>query len=246
VWEFSYCAWEFPYFRPAGLLPAGNFCRFAVTAMTLPALLRCCLAFSFSGRWLGICALALLASGCATTGGDSPSAGHHAPTSRLSSHDGMALLLARIERADRGDLANDPLDRLLNPANDFVEQALAVLGTRYRMGGTSPDEGFDCSGLIWFAMNESYGLELPRTAAALARHGTQVKRAELQRGDLVFFNTMGRRYSHVGIYLGNGEFVHAPSSGGVVRIENLSVRYWNKRYNGARRITQLASLASAN
>lgn len=193
---------------------------------------------------LGALALAAVVSGCATTSQPSASTGASSQlTQRSGQHDGLAVLLARIERGE-GRRAADPLDRLTNPASDFVEQALALLGTKYRYGGTSPDEGFDCSGLIWFAVNETHGLELPRTTADLARQGRQVKRAELKRGDLVFFNTMGRRYSHVGIYLGNGDFVHAPSSGGVVRVENLSVRYWNSRYNGARRITHLTQLAA--
>lgn len=209
--------------------------------MTLPTRISCCIAALRCRSALGLLALVALFSGCATT--SQPSSSASSQIQQHTGHDGLAVLLARIERGE-GKRGADPLDRLTNPASDFVEQALALLGTRYRYGGTSPDEGFDCSGLIWFAVNEIHGLELPRNTAALARHGRQVKRSELKRGDLVFFNTMGRRYSHVGIYLGNGDFVHAPSSGGVVRVENMSVRYWNTRYNGARRITHLTQLAA--
>ncbi len=189
------------------------------------------------GRLLLIGAMAAFAAGCASTGSGQRTAGQGAVE-----HDGLALLLARIEANDAQ--RSDPLDRLVNPGAAFVDEALAVLGTSYRYGGTSPDEGFDCSGLIWFAANEAVGVTLPRTTAALAQHGRKIDRTELQRGDLVFFNTQGRRYSHVGIYLGDGDFVHAPSAGGVVRIENLAINYWNKRFNGARRITHLTRLAA--
>ncbi len=201
------------------------------SALRAPLAARC-------SRLVLISALVALFAGCASTSHQQRSAHGQG----AGEHDGLALLLARIEANDAQ--RPDPLDRLTNPATAFVDEALAVLGTRYRYGGTSPEEGFDCSGLIWFAANEASGVTLPRTTAALAKQGREVKRDELQRGDLVFFNTMGRRYSHVGIYLGNGKFVHAPSSGGVVRIEKLAVNYWNKRFNGARRITHLTRLAA--
>jgi len=116
-------------------------------------------------------------------------------------------------------------------------EALNYLGIRYRFGGTSPSTGFDCSGLVSYVAQQSLGLKLPRNAAELYQKvGMSVARNELQVGDLVFFNTMGRRYSHVGIYLGDDRFVHSPSAGGKVRIESMELAYWSKRYNGARRI----------
>jgi len=118
----------------------------------------------------------------------------------------------------------------------LASTALGVLGIKYRYGGETPDTGFDCSGLVIYAAEKSLGLKLPRRSAELARLGTSVKRNELKKGDLVFFNTRGRRFSHVGIYLGDRKFVHAPRTGSVVRIESMDISYWQKRYNGARRL----------
>ncbi|TEA71506.1 NlpC/P60 family protein [Pollutimonas harenae] len=118
----------------------------------------------------------------------------------------------------------------------LASTALSVLGIKYRYGGETPDTGFDCSGLVTYAAEKSLGLKLPRQSAQMARLGTSVKRNELKKGDLVFFNTRGRRFSHVGIYLGDRKFVHAPRTGSVVRIESMDIAYWKKRYNGARRL----------
>ncbi|CAM4143500.1 C40 family peptidase [Kerstersia similis] len=123
----------------------------------------------------------------------------------------------------------------------LVSSALEHLGVRYKWGGTNPDTGFDCSGLVVYAARESLGLQLPRSASEMAHEGKAVSRAELQPGDLVFFNTLGRRFSHVGIYVGDNQFVHAPNSKGVVRIESMDIRYWSKRFNGARRLSASAS-----
>jgi cell wall-associated NlpC family hydrolase len=127
-------------------------------------------------------------------------------------------------------------------------EALNYLGIRYRYGGSSPAQGFDCSGLVAYAAEHSMGLKLPRNAAEIQEVGTPIARNDLQVGDLVFFNTMGRRYSHVGIYLGDDRFVHSPSAGGVVRVERMDMAYWVKRYNGARRIdtTMVASARAQN
>lgn len=132
--------------------------------------------------------------------------------------------------------------------NAMVSEALNYLGIRYRFGGSSPDTGFDCSGLVTYSAERSLGLKLPRNAAEMAQQGVSVNKNELKAGDLVFFNTMGRRYSHVGIYLGDDRFVHSPSSGGVVRVENMTMAYWTKRYNGARRLDNglMASARAAN
>ncbi|WP_209304312.1 C40 family peptidase [Pusillimonas caeni] len=118
----------------------------------------------------------------------------------------------------------------------LVSTALEVLGVKYKFGGESPNTGFDCSGLVSYAAEKSLGLKLPRQSSEMARQGISVKRSELKRGDLVFFNTRGARFSHVGIYLGNHKFVHAPRTGSVVRIEDMNIAYWKKRYNGARRL----------
>ena len=116
---------------------------------------------------------------------------------------------------------------------------------RYRSGGTSPETGLDCSGLVLNVFRNAIGFDLPRTAAEMARMGDKIGRKDLKPGDLVFFNTMRRTFSHVGIYLGDGKFVHAPSSGGKVRVEAISTNYWSKRFNGARRLIDEGSTPSA-
>ncbi len=118
----------------------------------------------------------------------------------------------------------------------LARQALTQLGIRYRWGGKSPETGFDCSGLVLYSAQQSLGLKLPPRSYEIAMFGIDVPRNNLQVGDLVFFNTLGRRNSHVGVYLGDDQFVHSPSAGGVVIIEDMKMAYWTKRYNGARRL----------
>ncbi|MFA7270978.1 MAG: C40 family peptidase [Sterolibacterium sp.] len=132
--------------------------------------------------------------------------------------------------------ATSLIERASANANAAVTQALELVGIRYRRGGTSPETGFDCSGFVDHVFREGLGLILPRTAREISRNGETVKKNDLQPGDLVFFNTMRRAFSHVGIYLGNNLFVHAPASGGEVRVEDMRTSYWGKRFNGARRI----------
>jgi cell wall-associated NlpC family hydrolase len=119
---------------------------------------------------------------------------------------------------------------------ELVLRALSLLGVNYRLGGNSPDTGLDCSGLVRHVFREAVGLVLPRRAEEMSRAGQQIDVSQLKPGDLVFFNTLRRTFSHVGIYIGNSQFVHAPSSGGAVRVESLSQGYWVNRFNGARRL----------
>jgi cell wall-associated NlpC family hydrolase len=121
-------------------------------------------------------------------------------------------------------------------ARELVIHALALIGVNYKYGGESPDSGFDCSGLVSHVFQEVMGLTLPRDSRAMSKVGQKVDKSELQPGDLVFFNTLRRPFSHVGIYIGEERFVHAPSRGRDVEVSNLHSRYWNKRYNGARRV----------
>ena len=118
----------------------------------------------------------------------------------------------------------------------LATQALSQLGIRYRWGGKSPETGFDCSGLIVYSAQRSLGLKLPPRSDDIAKFGDSVKKNDLKVGDLVFFNTLGTRYSHVGVYLGQNKFVHAPTRGSVVRVEDMTLRYWTARYTGARRL----------
>lgn len=122
-----------------------------------------------------------------------------------------------------------------------AQEALVKVGIRYRYGGSSPDSGFDCSGLVTHVFERAWGVSLPRRTAEQRSVGRAVKRAALQPGDLVFYNTRNRPYSHVGIYLGDGLFVHAPRPGQRVRIENMDNSYWRTRFDGARRIDPPAS-----
>lgn len=122
------------------------------------------------------------------------------------------------------------------PGSEVVMQALANVGKPYRWGGSDPKVGFDCSGLVAHVYADAVGMRLPRTSREMSRRGRRVARGQLAAGDLVFFNTSRRAYSHVGIYIGRDRFVHAPSSGSLVRVERMNNRYWAQRYNGARRL----------
>ncbi len=131
-----------------------------------------------------------------------------------------------------------PVRPAIPPAADadvqaVVSTALDMRGVPYRNGGADPS-GFDCSGLVWYAF-EQHGIEVPRTVAEQYRAGRPVKTGRLEPGDLVFFETSGDKASHVGLFVGDGEFVHAPSTRGRVRIERLASSYWSRRYVGARR-----------
>ena len=125
---------------------------------------------------------------------------------------------------------------MLGQAQEVVLRALSFIDVRYKWGGASPDTGFDCSGLIRYVYNQVTGQALPGNAKEISQVGESIERSELQPGDLVFFNTLRRPFSHVGIYLGESRFVHAPSRGGKVEIVDMSERYWKTRYNGARRL----------
>ncbi|KAF0166143.1 MAG: cell wall-associated hydrolase invasion-associated protein [Rhodocyclaceae bacterium] len=151
------------------------------------------------------------------------------------------LLLSPFAHADEAIVVPPALqvsfvDRASATAQDAIDQAMDLLGIRYRRGGSSPESGFDCSGFVSHVFREGLGLMLPRSSKEMSRSGQEVDRDELRPGDLVFFNTMRHAFSHVGIYLGDNQFVHAPRSGGRVRIEDLRQGYWMKRFNGARRI----------
>jgi len=119
---------------------------------------------------------------------------------------------------------------------EVVLQAISMLGVPYAPGGDSPASGFDCSGLVAYAYFRASQHALPRTTRYLSRVGIGIDSRELRPGDLVFFNTQGHRNSHVGIYLGDQRFIHAPSSGGTVRIDSMRGRYWLRRFDGARRV----------
>ncbi len=129
---------------------------------------------------------------------------------------------------------------MLDPAGReaSVAQAMLLVNTPYRYGGNTPEGGFDCSGLVHYVFGQVAvgGARLPRSTAQWAAATVPVDEARLQRGDLVFFNTSGAAFSHMGIYVGGGQFVHAPSTGGTVRKDAVSGRYFGPRYLGARSV----------
>lgn len=121
-------------------------------------------------------------------------------------------------------------------ANAVLMRAISLVGTPYRYGGNSPDTGFDCSGLINYVFRDVLDLRLPRSTRELAAwQGPRIDPARLAGGDLVFFGSNGQ-VTHAGIYVGEGRFVHAPSSGGTVRMDRLDGPYWRARYSGAKRV----------
>jgi len=129
-----------------------------------------------------------------------------------------------------------PFKPSTNRQTRIQQLAQQQLGIPYHFGGHSPRTGFDCSGLVQYVYQQSVAMKLPRTSAGLSKIGRPVEIKQLKTGDLVFFNTTGKPYSHVGIYLDNNRFIHAPKTGKTVNIQNLSKPYWDKRYQGARRV----------
>jgi len=129
-------------------------------------------------------------------------------------------------------------------ASELVVNAMGFLGVPYRWGGTDADTGVDCSGFVVSVYQQTIGLLLPRKAEQQAAATQKIDENDLQPGDLVFFNTMRRTFSHVGIYVGNGKFIHAPRAGAEVRLESMGGSYWQRRFDGARRVTATATAAA--
>lgn len=151
---------------------------------------------------------------------------------------------ARTTRASRAHTPATASDNSASPAmdsaadmNDVAVYALSLSDTPYRYGGNTPESGFDCSGFVRHVYKQTLGMSLPRTSREISRQGSALSQSHLQPGDLVFYNTLNQSYSHVGIYLGEGKFVHSPRAGSSVRIENMNEKYWATRYNGARRLS---------
>ena len=133
--------------------------------------------------------------------------------------------------------SNDAFDRQLDPKRtELVLVSLSQVGLRYRWGGISPNGGFDCSGLVVYVFHQALQVIVPRTSYAQARIGRSIGSNGPRPGDLVFFNTMRQRYSHVGIYVGEGRFVHAPAANALVRLDSFEAPYWRDRFDGARQL----------
>ena len=144
--------------------------------------------------------------------------------------------------ADKGLMSrlSDASTQMQNQASDLVVGAMGFLGVPYRRGGNSANTGFDCSGFVKAIYEQTIGLVLPRSAAQQAAATQTIDKSELRPGDLVFFNTMRHAFSHVGIYVGNGKFIHSPKPGAEVRVEDMGLAYWARRYDGARRVPSAA------
>jgi len=151
---------------------------------------------------------------------------------------GILLLSVLLLGACASTKDNVPSHQADSPTTvrKLTTYAYQLIGIPYKYGGHSPKTGFDCSGFVDYVFRNSAHISLPHNSQKISRHGLPVKSSQLREGDLVFYDTNNWAYSHVGIYLGNDRFIHAPSSGGSVRTENMREDYWEKHYNGARRI----------
>ena len=154
-------------------------------------------------------------------------------------------------------LADEPAGPPMEPATSatdteseaqpmgLIDYAMNLVGVNYKYGGHSPETGLDCSGFVSYVFLHATGLELPHNALAISLEGKKIRRNELKPGDLVFFNTLRRAFSHVGIYLGDDRFIHSSSSKtGRVEISDMSESYWSRRFSGARRL-EISNLSSA-
>jgi len=153
----------------------------------------------------------------------------------------------------RGELPNAAADvgTPATPRNRLTEMAMTAMdfvGVPYRRGGNDAESGFDCSGFTRHLFQINLGLSLPRRSheQAAAQGLADVPRTDLQPGDLVFFNTLRRAFSHVGIYVGDGRFIHSPKPGAAVRLESMTSSYWQRRFDGARRVAALSDTSSGS
>lgn len=193
-------------------------------------------------RLAKVCAIATLCvAAAAHAAPEAPAPVPSVPAAAPMSDPVTALL---IERGLLPASSANVMNTMREKTSDLVMSAMNFLGVPYRRGGTSEQEGFDCSGFTRQVFEMSVGRVLPRRADEQAKAPDlfKVARTELKPGDLVFFNTMRRTFSHVGIYVGEGKFIHAPRPGGEVRIEDMGASYWAKRFTGARRAPEVAEL----
>ena len=162
---------------------------------------------------------------------------------------GSALCMAAgiVNDSNQPSVASEPASSgWTDTAHGVLINALGLTGIRYRYGGNSPETGFDCSGFVRYVFQQAASLTLPHGARALSQLGQMVPIEQLKPGDLVFFNTLKSAFSHVGIYLGDNRFIHAPSAGGGVHVVDMSDAYWVSRYNGARRIDTPQAVSPQN
>jgi cell wall-associated NlpC family hydrolase len=194
--------------------------------------------FTFSSVWRSLRLHAALIALCATLApnasyadGDPPAVAPQAtpapPAESKTLVSAMSAMSATVQSA---------ADQVLQSAQGVTDYALELIGVRYKFGGENPEKGLDCSGLVKYVFEQVTGVTLPRSAREQAQVGEKVDLDALQPGDLVFFNTRRFAFSHVGIYLGDNSFIHAPNRRSSVKIASIDGRYWKKRFNGARRL----------
>ena len=167
------------------------------------------------------------------------------PLDRLIAEHGLdrGRLIEQLQQVQRS--VAETAGAVSEKASELVLTALGFLGVPYKWGGNDAETGFDCSGFVRKIYELTAGLMLPRRSDEQAAATQAIDRSELEPGDLVFFNTMRRAFSHVGIYMGEGKFIHAPRKGSVVRVEDMDGGYWSARFNGARRVVALADTGPA-
>lgn len=172
----------------------------------------------------------------AAPGAFADEAGSNIQSAVFSTQSGSNLSNSNSQSSTSSGGARSFLSGVAGKAGDVVVGALNMIGVRYRWGGNSPDSGLDCSGFVRYVFQDTLGLSLPRRAVEMSRVGEKVGMSDLKPGDLVFFNTMRQTFSHVGIYIGDNKFVHSPSTGSTIRVDDMDNSYWEKRFDGARRI----------
>ncbi|GGP19096.1 C40 family peptidase [Silvimonas iriomotensis] len=141
------------------------------------------------------------------------------------------------------EAADDGAPNPAQPAQQLLLQAMSLIGVKYKWGGKTPESGLDCSGFVRYVFQNALNITLPHNALGMSQSGRDVDRSELKPGDLVFFNTLRRRFSHVGIYLGDNRFVHSPRTGRDIEVANMGESYWTTRFDGARRVTDVSGEA---
>ncbi|HVN42530.1 MAG TPA: C40 family peptidase [Steroidobacteraceae bacterium] len=187
-----------------------------------------------AARWLAAVALLWLAS---------PVVGAAPAEVRDPAGDAAVVTEAAAPAGGGGTQVQSPVAAIaagalqsVDSARSVTQYALQMLGVGYRFGGNDPAVGFDCSGLVQYVYKQATGVALPRSARSMSKVGEKISLAELVPGDIVFFNTRRFKFSHVGVYIGNNQFVHAPVRGRPVEVSMLDSQYWQKHFNGARRI----------
>ena len=175
-------------------------------------------------RWLCLLLLGLTIFGLALRAQAAPSTQPVDDVERLLADRGLLTQLSYVRQS------------LSSRASELVVNAMGFLGVPYRRGGNNAETGFDCSGFVRAMYEQTVGLVLPRRADQQAAATQTIDKQELQPGDLVFFNTMRHAFSHVGIYVGDGKFIHSPRTGSQIRVEDMRDSYWQRRFDGARRV----------